>query len=55
MANKEINGSQCTAVFYVDNNKISSHQDLEVVMSVLEAISKHFGDLSMSRRMRHDF
>ena len=35
VANKEINGKQCTIVFYVDDNKIS-HEDPEVVTSVLK-------------------
>ena len=54
VANKVINGHQCTIVFYVDDNKIS-HRDPAVVSSVLDAISGHFGDLSISRGRKHDF
>ena len=31
VANKVINGSQCSIVFYVDDNKIS-HKDLDIVV-----------------------
>ena len=54
MANKIVDGSQCTIVFYVDDNKIS-HKDPQVVTDVLNAISQHFGDLSISRGNKHDF
>ena len=54
VANKIINGSQCTIVFYVDDNKIS-HKDPNVVIKVLQDISKHFGDLTISRGKKHDF
>ena len=49
-----INGSQCTIVFYVDNNKIS-HVDEDVVTNVINDISKHFGELTVSRGKKHDF
>ena len=49
-----INGSQCTIVFYVDDNKIS-HIDKEVVSSVINDISKHFGELTVSRGTKNDF
>ena len=35
IANKMIDGKQCTIVFYVDNNKIS-HQDLAAVTEVIQ-------------------
>ena len=54
IANKDITGSQCTVVSYVDNNKIS-HRDSEVVTEVLDAISSHFDDLSISRGNKRDF
>ena len=53
-ANKVINGHRCTIVFYVDDNKIS-HRDPVVVSSVLDAISDHFGNLSISRGRKHGF
>ena len=54
VANKLINGKQCTIVFYVDDNKIS-HKDSTVVTQVLDQISKYFGDLSITRGNKHDF
>ena len=54
VANKMINGRQCTIVFYVDNNKVS-HVDKEVVTDVINEISKHFGELTVSRGTKHDF
>ena len=44
VANKDINGHQCTIVWYVDNNVIS-HKDEKVVMKVIDDIKEHFGDL----------
>ena len=49
-----INGKQCTIVFYVDDNKIS-HEDPEVVTSVLNEITNHFGELKVSRGTKHDY
>ena len=54
VANKIINGKQCTVVFNVDDNKIS-HADPEVVTSVINDISKHFGKLTVSRGKKHDY
>jgi len=45
VANKEVNGSPCTIVFYVDDKKIS-HKDPEVVRSVVNTL--YFGDLSVT-------
>ena len=49
-----IDGKQCTIVFYVDDNKIS-HVDEKVVTGVIQQISEHFGELTVSRGKRHDF
>ena len=49
-----INGKQCTIVFYVNDNKIS-HVDKDVVTDVLNQISAHFGDLTVSRGNIHNF
>ena len=54
MANKVINGKQCTVIFYVDNNKVS-HEDSTVVTQVLDQIASHFGELSITRGTKHDF
>jgi hypothetical protein len=54
VANKVINGKQCTIVFYVDDNKLS-HVDPNVVTEILDKISEHFGDLVITRGKTHDF
>ena len=54
IVNKHINGKQCNIVFYVDDNKIS-HVDKDVVSAVINNISKHFGDLAVTRGNKHDF
>ena len=48
VANKIINGKQCTIVWYVDNNKISN-EDPAVVNSIIQELTKHFGKLSITR------
>ena len=47
VANKMINGSQCTMAWYVDDNKLS-HKDPKVVDEILKQMSEKFGDLSAS-------
>ena len=54
VANKEINGSQCTIVFYVDNNKIS-HVDPDVVTRVIDEISEKFGKMKVTRGSKFDY
>ena len=54
VANKEINGSQCTVAFYVDNNKIS-HKDRSVVSDIISVIEKRFGGLVVTRGKEHKF
>ena len=41
-----INDSQCTVVFYVDDNKIS-HKDPDVVNGVISELKKYFGELTV--------
>ena len=53
VANKMINGEQCTIAFYVDDNKIS-HKDPEVVTQVIDELSKYFGKLKVQRRNKFD-
>ena len=48
MANKEVNGKQCTVVWYVDDNKIS-YVDPKVVESVIEMIEGKFGTMTKRR------
>ena len=54
VANKMINGSQCTIVFYVDDNKIS-HKDPTVVDSVINELKKYFGELTVEKGNKFDF
>jgi hypothetical protein len=54
VANKMINGKQCTIVWYVDDNKIS-HVDKNVVTDILEKLKGHFGNITVSRGKRHNF
>ena len=54
VANKEINGSQCTIMWYVDDNKIS-HKESSVVDDVLGMIRNYFGDITVSRGEEHTF
>ena len=54
VANKEINGKQCTIVWYVDDNKVS-HADPAVVTDVIKLMKSHFGGLTVTRGKNHRF
>ena len=54
VANKIINGSQCTVGFWVDDNKIS-HKDERVVTEVIKQLESHFGKMKVSRGREHTF
>ena len=57
VANKTINGHQCTLTWHVDNLKIS-HKDPAVVTQIIEDLNNTFatlGELSISRGKRHDY
>ena len=54
VANKVINGKQCTIAFYVDDNKVS-HEDPGVVSKVIQNLKEHFGDLKVVRGNKHTF
>ena len=54
VANKLVNGKQCTLVWYVDDNKLS-HEDPKVVSDVISEIEKHFGEVTKTRGKTHDF
>ena len=54
VANKMINGKQCTISWYVDDNKLS-HIETTVVDQILGVIKKHFGELTTSRGNEHSF
>ena len=48
VANKIINGKQCTVAWHVDDNKIS-HIDEKVVTTILDKIEERFGKLTITR------
>jgi hypothetical protein len=52
VANKIIDGKQCTIAWYVDDNKIS-HLDEKIVTNILDEIKSHFGELVISRGNEH--
>ena len=55
--NKQIDGSQCTIMFHVDDLKIS-HKSEDVVTMIINALSDKFGGimpLSISRGKLHDY
>ena len=54
VANKTVNGAQCTIVWYVDDNKIS-HRDETVINEVVEVIEKKFGMLARTYGNSHAF
>ena len=47
VANKMIEGTQCTIAWYVDDNKIS-HVNKDVVTSAIEEIEKNFGKMTVT-------
>jgi Reverse transcriptase (RNA-dependent DNA polymerase) len=54
VANKMINGSQCTVAWYVDDNKIS-HKDPQVVSDIIQKIEERFGKMTVTRGHKHVF
>ena len=54
VANKQINGRQCTVAWYVDDNKVS-HMDSSVVTNILGLIESKFGKLSITRGKDHEY
>jgi hypothetical protein len=54
VANKQINGKQCTIVWYVDDTKIS-HADPDVVTNIIERIEERFGKMTVKRGPEHIF
>ena len=54
VANKEINGSQCTVCWYVDDTKIS-HLDHKVVTRVIKSLEGEFGEMTVDRGKSHKF
>jgi len=54
VANKVINGKQCTIACHVNDNKIL-HVDPDVVSSVIKQIEKKFGKMRVTRGKKHVF
>ena len=54
MANKTINGEQCTICWYVDDTKVS-HKDPRVVDKVLPSMEGCFNKMTIKRGKRHTF
>ena len=54
VANKEINGSQCTIVWYLDDAKVSHAQE-SVVREVIAEIEKHFGKMNPTYGREHEY
>ena len=48
MANKVIDGYQCTLCWYVDDNKLS-HKNKKVVSQIIKLIEGHFSKLQVQR------
>ena len=54
VANANIKGSQCTIVWYVDDNKIS-HKDATVVTDLVQRIEAKFGHMTKTQGDEHEF
>jgi hypothetical protein len=54
VANKVVNGKQCTIAWFVDDNKIS-HVEPKVVTEVVEKIEERFGKMTVTRGKKHVF
>lgn len=54
VANAEIEGSQCTVAWYIDNNKIS-HKNPAVVTQVIQQIEDKLGKMTVSRGKQQSF
>jgi hypothetical protein len=54
VANATFEGSQCTVVFYVDDNKIS-HKNPQIVDFVINHIESKFGPMTKTHGSKHEF
>ena len=54
VANANIKGSQCTIVWYIDDNKIS-HKDQAVVDDLIQRIEAKFGHMTKTQGDEHEF
>jgi Reverse transcriptase (RNA-dependent DNA polymerase). len=53
--NRNIQGSQCTIAWHVDDLKISHKSQAAVVDRILRCLSDIYGDLSITRGNKHTF
>ena len=54
MANKTIEGKQCTIVWYVNDNK-ASHVNPKLIDEIIGYLKVHFGVLVIKRGNKHSF
>jgi hypothetical protein len=54
VANKTIEGTKCTIVWYVDNNKIS-HVSPYAVSDIFRTIEERFGKMTVTKGKEHNF
>ena len=54
IANKEINGHQCTIVWYVDDVKVS-HHDENTVKDIIKKIEENFGEMDPVYGKEHEY
>ena len=54
VANKKVNGSQCTVCWYVDDTKIS-HMDEAVIDYTIIMLEKYFGKMTVNKGSKHVF
>jgi hypothetical protein len=54
VANCDVNGKQCTIVWFVDDNKIS-HVESGVVTQMISLIEERFGKMTVTRGKQHTF
>jgi hypothetical protein len=53
VANKTIDGNQCTIVWYVEDTKISHVLDPAVVTSIIETLEQRFDKMTVTRGREH--
>jgi len=57
VANKDINGTQCTIVWHVDDLKIS-HKDSTVINEIISSLKSKYGkvgEMTVRRGKKHDY
>ena len=54
VANMNIDGSQCTVCWYVDDVK-TSHKNCKIVDKVIKALEEDFGKMTIRRGKKHTY